>query len=209
MADRGPGAGAVRPTGWDGSTGLLTLEQSAVWLGHARWLEMQLFETIGGWAASTAELAVKERFSVWAQHHAWHAEVWLRRLPELRELDVAALVVPPSPEVASCLATLSAAASTLERVAGLVRVIIPHTVVAYDRRLGSANPVADAPVIRALRQVLVDEVEHWREGEALLHPLLVGTAEVRQAADLGAAIEGALVAGGGLLPEPESPRSGP
>jgi hypothetical protein len=46
-----------------------------------------LFEALGGWVATVPELDVKMRLGTHCYHHAWHAELWHKRLPELREMN--------------------------------------------------------------------------------------------------------------------------
>ena len=48
---------------------------------------MKLFEALGGWVATVPELDVKMRLGTHCYHHAWHAELWHKRLPELREMN--------------------------------------------------------------------------------------------------------------------------
>src|SRR3546814_4627208 len=62
-----------------------TVEESARRVGHYKWIEMRLFEVLGGWVATVPELDVKLRLGTHCYHHAWHAELWHKRLPELRE----------------------------------------------------------------------------------------------------------------------------
>ena len=47
---------------------------------------MKLFEALGGWVATVPELDVKMRLGTHCYKHAWHAELWHKRLPELRKI---------------------------------------------------------------------------------------------------------------------------
>ena len=60
---------------------------------------MKLFEALGGWVATVPELDVKMRLGTHCYHHAWHAELWHKRLPELREMRPERLTVPPNDEL--------------------------------------------------------------------------------------------------------------
>ena len=60
---------------------------------------MRLFEVLGGWVATVPELDVKLRLGTHCYHHAWHAELWHKRLPELREMNPERLTVPPNDEL--------------------------------------------------------------------------------------------------------------
>jgi hypothetical protein len=60
---------------------------------------------------------------------------------------------------------------TLLRLVALGRVLTARLVTTYSRHLHHSAPIADAPVIRALRLVLADEIEAWRGVEALVQAL--------------------------------------
>ena len=55
---------------------------------------MKLFEALGGWVATVPELDVKMRLGTHCYKHAWHAELWHKRLPELREMNPDRLTKP-------------------------------------------------------------------------------------------------------------------
>ena len=73
--------------------GSFTVEETARRVGHYKWIEMRLFEVLGGWVATVPELDVKMRLGTHCYHHAWHAELWHKRLPELREMNPERLTV--------------------------------------------------------------------------------------------------------------------
>src|SRR3546814_19619578 len=60
---------------------------------------MRLFEVLGGWVATVPELDVKLRLGTHCYPHAWHAELWHKRLPELREMNPERLTVAPTDEL--------------------------------------------------------------------------------------------------------------
>ncbi len=78
--------------------GLFTVEETARRVGNYKWAEMRLFEVLGGWVATVPELDVKLVLGRHTYHHAWHAELWHKRLPELREMNTDRLTVPPNDE---------------------------------------------------------------------------------------------------------------
>ena len=55
--------------------GLFDVEDSARRVGHYKWIEMRLFEVLGGWVATVPELDVKIKLGVHCYKHAWHAEL--------------------------------------------------------------------------------------------------------------------------------------
>lgn len=149
--------------------------ESAARIGHYQWVEMRLFELIGGWVPVVPELEVKERLGVQCHHHAWHAEMWHERLPVMRGMDRDAFVVPANDAVAAGFRALAAPAEpdrTLEKLVGLYRVLLPELIAAYELHLGAATEIADGAVIRSLRLALRDELDQVADGEVLLGALL-------------------------------------
>jgi hypothetical protein len=85
----------VRPLAPSG----FSLEEGARRAGHYRWVELRLFEVLGGWVAGVPEVELKPWLSTRSYRHAWHAELWEQRLPELRGMDRDQLTAPASPEL--------------------------------------------------------------------------------------------------------------
>ena len=71
--------------------GSFSVEETARRVGHYKWAEMKLFEALGGWIATVPELDIKMRLGTHCYKHAWHAELWHKRLPELREMISASI----------------------------------------------------------------------------------------------------------------------
>jgi hypothetical protein len=181
--------------------GAFGVEESAARIGHYKWIEMRLFEALGGWVATVPELDVKLRLGTHCYHHAWHAELWHKRLPELREMNPDRLTRPPNEEMAAFVDAMTepeAPELTIEKLVGVYRVLIPHKIAAYTYHLNNTSPITDAPTIRSLKFALGDEMEDWRDGEMMLQSLLETPAEVRRAADHQARLESLLLAAGGI-----------
>lgn len=180
--------------------GAFDVEDSARRVGHYKWIEMKLFEALGGWIATVPELDVKMRLGTHCYHHAWHADLWHKRLPELREMNpdrltlpaegmeafVAAMTEPEAPEL------------TIEKLVGVYRVLIPHKIAAYTYHLNNTSTITDAPTIRSLRFALQDEFEDWRDGEMLIQSLIETDDEVERAAAHQVKLEKLMLAAGGI-----------
>ena len=171
----GSGLDVPRPTG----TEALPLEHAARVIGAYQWVEQRLFEILGGWVSSEADPGARLLFDTTSRQHAWHGELFAQCLPGSVHIGTALLTVPPSPEVDHLLASLGrpisdeppsapptqpvagagGAGGTLHRLVAVGRVMLPRLVAGYGRHLSKAAPVADAPVIRALRLVLRDDIE--------------------------------------------------
>lgn len=162
---------------------------------------MKLFEALGGWVAVVPELDIKMKLGTHCYHHAWHAELWHKRLPELREMNPDRLTRPPNEELvrfADALTEPEGLETTLEKLVGVYRVLIPHKIAAYTHHLRNTSSVTDAPTQRSLRFALADEIADWREGEMLIQTLLDGPEDVDRAAARQAETEALLWAAGGI-----------
>jgi hypothetical protein len=192
--------------------GLFTVEESARRVGHYKWIEMRLFEVLGGWVATVPELDVKTTLGRHCYHHAWHAELWHKRLPELREMNPERLTRAPNPEMEAFVAALTAPEApdqTIEKLVGVYRILLPRKIAAYTYHLNATSRITDAPTMRSLGFILQDELTDWREGEMLLQALIETDAEVERAARRAAELETLItraggVAGPGSLGAPDS-----
>lgn len=194
--------GAFAP--WDRRElpGVFTVEETARRVGHYKWLEMRIFELMGGWVAAVPELDVKQRLGTHCYHHAFHAELWHKRLPELWELNPERLTVPPNPEMEAFITAMGdpyAPGETIEKLVGLYRVLLPHLIAAYTYHRNQTNQVTDAPTIRSLGFCLLDDMEEWREGEMMLQTLITTPEQVDRAAARQAELTRLMVAAGGAV----------
>lgn len=181
--------------------GLFGLGETARRVGHYRWVEMRLFEALGGWVATVPEIDAKTMLARHANHHAWHAELWTERLPELRALDADELTEPPNAALRRFVEKLAEPEDrglTVEKLVGAYRVLLPHKIAAYTFHRSAASSVADAPLLRSLDFVLQDETSGWTDGEMLLQRLIGTPEEVERAARWQAGLEALLVEAGGI-----------
>jgi hypothetical protein len=155
----------------------LKLEDQAAMVGAYRWVEGRLFEVLGGWVVDEEIPLARIEFDEQSQAHAWHAELFWDRLPVLDWVDREALSVAPSKEVSNLFFEISELTHSLARLVLLSRLVLPRLVAGYRLHLERAVPVSDTPLIRALRLVLSDELEHLKRVEALLEALLEGKQE--------------------------------
>src|SRR5215469_11450126 len=172
--------------------GAFTVDETARRVGNYKWVEMRLFEALGGWVATVPELDLKMRLGTHCYKHAWHSELWHKRLPELREMNPDRLTQPANDELVAfmdAMADPEAPEQTIEKLVGVYRVLIPHKIAAYTYHLNNTSTITDAPTIRSLKLALNDEFEDWRDGEMLIQSLLDSEAEVRRAADHQARLE--------------------
>jgi hypothetical protein len=190
-------------TPWDRRElpGSFNVEETARRVGHYKWIEMKLFEALGGWIATVPELDVKMRLGTHCYHHAWHADLWNKRLPELREMNPDRLTKPANDELVAFVDAMTAPETpeqTLEKLVGVYRVLIPHKIAAYTYHRNNTSRITDAPTIRTLGFLLQDEFEDWRDGEMLIQSLVGSDEDVQRAADHQARLEKLMLAAGGI-----------
>src|SRR5436190_4944306 len=102
--------------------GSFDVEESARRVGNYKWVEMRLFEALGGWVATVPELDVKLRLGAHTYKHAWHAELWHKRLPELREMNPDRLTQPANEHVEAFVAAMTEPedkGETIEKLVGV------------------------------------------------------------------------------------------
>ncbi len=177
------------------------MEESAARVGNYKWIEMKLFEALGGWVATVPELDVKMRLGTHCYHHAWHAELWHKRLPELREMNPERLTLPPNDELVTFVEALTEPEDkdmTIEKLTGVFRVLIPHKIAAYTYHLNNTSTITDAPTIRSLKFAIHDEVEDFTDGTLMLTSMITTPEEVDRANAHSAKLEKLLVAAGGI-----------
>lgn len=181
--------------------GAFDVEESARRVGCYAWVEMRLFEALGGWIATVPELDVKMKLGTHCYKHAWHADLWHKRLPELREMTAAKRIGPANDHMVAFMDAMTepeAPELTIEKLVGVYRVLLPHKIAAYTYHLNATSRITDAPTVRSLSFALHDELDDWREGEMLIQSLLETDDEVRRAADHQVRLEALLVASGGI-----------
>jgi hypothetical protein len=190
-------------TPWDRRElpGRFSVEETARRVGNYKWTEMRLFEVLGGWVATVPELDVKMVLGRHTYHHAWHSELWHKRLPELREMNQERLNLPPNDayvEFMDAVREPEGADETIEKLVGVYRVLIPRKIAVYTYHLNNTSTITDAPTIRSLKFALQDEFEDWRDGEMLLQSLIDTPDKVERAARRQAELEKLYLASGGV-----------
>jgi hypothetical protein len=181
--------------------GAFSVEETARRAGHYKWTEMKLFEALGGWIATVPELDVKMRLGTHCYKHAWHAELWHKRLPELREMNPDRLTVPANDAMVRFIDAMTepeAPEQTIEKLVGVYRVLIPHFISAYTYHMNNTSEITDMPTIRSIKFILQDEFDDWRDGEMLLQSLISSPEEADRAAAHQARLEKIMIEAGGI-----------
>jgi hypothetical protein len=149
--------------------GRFSVAASARRIRQYRYVEARMMRTLGGWIALTPELSAKLLLGRHVWDCAQHADLWGRRLPELRA--PAHESESPGEAFAQFLDALEnreGYAETPERLAGVYRVLKPHLLATYEAHLAVANAVYEPPTRRILERCIEEERRHIAAGDAVL-----------------------------------------
>ena len=163
-------------------TGHFSVEASVTLIRHYRYAEERMMRIMGGWIALTPELPAKLLLGRHVWDCAQHADLWGRRLPELRA--PAQQSEPANDGVVRFMDLLEGREGyreTPERLTGIYRVLKPHLVAAYQGHLARANPVYEPPTRRILERCLEEERRHAAAGQVVLAALTPDSAQRRRA----------------------------
>ena len=188
--------------------GAFSVDESARRIMHYRFAENVCMTTGSGWASSM--LAIKVKFAL--GEHCYHDSVhsfWLgQRLPELRVTERwtrnaadAALVVPgraAERSVPDVLRDDAAADGSAPALVGLYRVMKTHLTVYYRHHITVTDQVCDAPTVRILNHILLEEGEHLNWGQAIYEELADTPQKRRVALEWQMELEQLLAESGGV-----------
>ncbi len=152
--------------------GHLSVEAAARRIRNYRYAEERMMRTLAGWVALTPELSAKLLLGRQVWDCAQHADLWGKRLPELRA--PAQVSEPPNAAFVRFMDRLESREGwddTVERLAGVYRVMKPHLVRTYAEHLARANPVYEPPTRRILERCLAEERQHVADGVHLIETL--------------------------------------
>jgi hypothetical protein len=172
------------------------IEEAAQLIGTYKWLEMRMFEVFGSAINVVKETHIKVTVGEQSHHHAWHAELWHKRLPELRELSGDQFTKPANVGVENLFEAISLSRDTLELFTGVFRVVVPRKIAAYTDHLARTSAITDGPTIRSLKLVLADELADWQAGEIHLQSLLRSADDVDRASAHQSRLEKLIVESG-------------
>ena len=162
---------------------------------------------LGGWLALTPEVDAKLLFGRHVWDCAQHADLWGRRLPELR--SKAQESEPANADVVAAfdlIETAEAPAQTVERITAIYRVVKPHLATVYERHLAVANPVYEPPTRRILARCIDEERRHAAAGAVVLDRLLARDPALgERARQWERRVLDAFAAGGGITADVEPP----
>jgi len=186
--------------------GHFSVDDSARRIRNYRYAEERMMRVLGGWIALTPELPAKLLFGRHVWDCAQHADLWGRRLPELR---AAAHESEPANDAmvsfTEMLESPEGPRQTLERIVGVYAVLKPHLATVYARHLASTNAVYEPPTRRILARCLEEERRHAAAGAIVLDRLARDAAGRARVADCERRLLAALEKAGGVTGDASAP----
>jgi len=189
--------------------GAFTVEENARRLIHYRYAEIAAMEAEAGWVATLAAPKLKITLAQHAYECSLHADALGRRLPELRVQENIDMSIPPTMRVADVrrapneeferfVHEMQDQEDELLRLTGLYRVLKPHLAVYYRHHAAVTDQVSDAPTVRTIKFILIDEEEHIRWGQAIFEEMADTPAKRRAALEWQTHLEELLAHSGGV-----------
>ncbi len=189
--------------------GAFSVDENARRILHYRFAENVCMTAEGAWASSCPTIKVKFALGEHCYQDSIHS-FWLgQRLPELRVIEGADLEAPPTlrssnaaeppnEEFVKFVEALQLQDDELLRIVGLYRVLKTHLCVYYRHHVLVTDPVCDAPTVRILKHILLEEEEHLKWGQAIYEELAATPERRREAMQWQSHLEELLVASGGV-----------
>ena len=189
--------------------GAFSVDENARRLIHYRFAENVCMTTEGAWASSSPTIKIKFALGEHCYQDSIHS-FWLgQRLPELRVIEGADMEAPPTLRSSTkaeppneaflkfCEA-MQLQQDQLLRMVGLYRVMKTHLAVYYRHHRQVTDQVCDAPTVRLLNHILLEEEEHIRWGQAVYEELAATPESRRAALEWQMELEDLLVKSGGV-----------
>ena len=189
--------------------GAFSVDETARRIIHYRFAENVCMTAEGAWASSCPTIKVKFALGETCYQDSIHS-FWLgQRLPELRVTEGADVETPPTlrsstkaeppnEQFLKFCEEMQLQDDELLRMVGLYRVLKTHLVVYYRHHVLVTDQVFDAPSVRILRHVLLEEEEHVKWGQAIYEELADTPERRREALQWQMHLEELLAQSGGV-----------
>src|SRR5487761_2803155 len=189
--------------------GAFGVDENARRIIHYRFAENVCMTTASGWASTMPAMKAKFALGEHGYHDSVHA-YWLgQRLPELRvtegmdqetppTLRSSYKAEPPNESFLKFCEAMQLQTDPLLRLVGLYRVMKTHLAVYYRHHRQVTDQVCDAPTVRILDHILLEEEAHLHWGQAIYEEMADTPQRRREALGWQAVLEDLLVKSGGV-----------
>ena len=189
--------------------GQFSVDENARRLIHYKFAENVCMTTASGWASSSPLIKVKFMLGQHCYEDSIHS-FWIgQRLPELRVTEQVAHDVPPTftwsnkaeppnEQFLKFVEAMQLQEDQLLRLVGLYRVLKTHLAVYYRHHVLVTDPVCDAPTVRILEHILLEEERHVQWGQAIYEELADTPEKRRASLEWQMELEDLLIKSGGV-----------
>jgi hypothetical protein len=189
--------------------GAFSVDENARRIVNYRYAEKVCMTTEGAWAPTTPSMKAKFALGEHCYQDSIHY-YWLgQRLPELRQLEGAeldqpptlrssTLALPPNEEFTRFVEEMQLQEDELLRIVGLYRVFKTHLCVYYRHHRLVTDQICDAPTVRILDHILLEEEEQLKWGQAFYEEMADTPAKRRTALEWQMHLEDLLARSGGV-----------
>jgi hypothetical protein len=155
--------------------GRYDVEATARRVRNFRYAEEWLMMMLGGWIATIPEIPVKTGLGKIVWETAQAADALGRRLPELRcgrrAVEASASANQGFADFVQAVAGPERPDLTIEKLAGVFDVLLPHLVAVYEKTMRETDQIADAPTIEILDEITRKARRHLSWGREVLDRL--------------------------------------
>jgi len=155
--------------------GRYDVEATALRVRNFRYAEEWIMMMMGGWVATIPEIPVKTGLGKVIWQTAQAADEFGKRLPELRcgrkALEASEASNSAFVDLIQAIAEPESPDLTIEKLAGLFDVLIPHLVEIYELHNRETDPICDAPTIQILEDIVRRKRQHIQWGQEVLDTL--------------------------------------
>lgn len=155
--------------------GRYDVEATALRVRNFRYAEEWIMMMMGGWVATIPEIPVKTGLGKVIWETAQAADEFGKRLPELRcgrkALEASEASNSAFVDLIQAIAEPESPDLTIEKLAGLFDVLIPHLVEIYELHNRETDPICDAPTMLILEDIVRRKRQHIQWGQEVLDTL--------------------------------------
>jgi hypothetical protein len=182
--------------------GRYDVEATALRVRNFRYAEEWMMMMMGGWVATIPELPVKTGLGKVIWETAQAADEFGKRLPELRcgrkALDASEAANSAFADFIQAVAEPESPTLTIEKLAGIFDVLIPHLVEIYELHNRETDSICDAPTIEILEDILRRKRQHIEWGQEVLDKLCEDDDSKKRRRDRSDHIRNLLTESGGV-----------
>ena len=182
--------------------GRYDVEATARRVRNFRYAEEWMMMTMGGWIATIPEVPVKTGLGKIIWETAQNADALGLRLPELRcgrkSVESSEAANDGFAKLIELVAEPERPDLTVEKVAGMFDVLMPHLVRVFEKTMRETDQIADAPTIEILEDAVRRTRKHIAWGEEVLERLCDTDGKRERRRLRSAEVRGALEACGGV-----------